>query len=143
MRGLYVQLRRQLPADPRGVPNLDLDGQLAPDGQPGTARRPDLVVVHSTEYERVGRRGSAAGDERCAGSRDRLTRDHTGRSTSSSVAITPMRVSSILVYRRRAPVSLVACNLAGEFGYRDSGEVSVRFEADDPSAWASTATGST
>ena len=59
---LYTQLRRQLPSGLRVVPDVDLDVQLAPSDQPGTARRPDLVVVTSAEFDRVGREGGLAGD---------------------------------------------------------------------------------
>ncbi|MGN6609381.1 MAG: Uma2 family endonuclease [Jatrophihabitans sp.] len=54
---LYSQLHSQLPADLTAVPDVDLDLQLAPEGQPGTARRPDLVVVRRAEFERVDRDG--------------------------------------------------------------------------------------
>jgi Uma2 family endonuclease len=54
---LYVQLRGQLPGHLRAVPDVDLDVQLAPADQPGTARRPDLVVVQQAEFDRVAETG--------------------------------------------------------------------------------------
>jgi Uma2 family endonuclease len=54
---LFAQLRTQLPSGLRAVQDVDLDLQLAPERQPGTARRPDLVVVGQHELDRVAEGG--------------------------------------------------------------------------------------
>jgi len=50
---MFAQLEGQLPARYRVVPDVDLDLQLAPPGQPGWPRRPDLVIVTQTALERM------------------------------------------------------------------------------------------
>jgi Uma2 family endonuclease len=130
---LYVQLRDQLPHDARAVPDVDIDVQLAPAGAPGTARRPDLVLVEATELERVGETG--------------------GLLRASAVLVVVEIVSpgshrtDTIVKRREyadagiphywiidldAPVSLIACHRAGAFGYRDGGAVTGVFESAAP-----------
>src|SRR6185437_819636 len=54
---LHGIVESQLPAGLRAVPDVDLDLQLAPADQPGTSRRPDLVVVEQAEFDRVGQAG--------------------------------------------------------------------------------------
>jgi len=130
---LYAQLRSQLPTDLRAIPDVDLDVQLAPAGQPGTARRPDLVVVRSAEYDRVDREGGllrAASTVLVVeivspGSRrtDTLVKRHEYADAG---------IPNYWIVDVDEPVSLVACHLAGEFGYQDSGASSGWFEAQDP-----------
>src|SRR5689334_21381442 len=50
---LYGILEGRLPSGLRAVPDVDLDLQLAPADQPGTCRRPDLVVISEAELRRV------------------------------------------------------------------------------------------
>jgi Uma2 family endonuclease len=50
---LHSTVESQLPAGLRAVPDVDIDLQLAPADQPGTSRRPDLVVVSEAELHRV------------------------------------------------------------------------------------------
>src|SRR6185503_11500685 len=50
---LYGLVESQLPPGLRAVPDVDLDLQLAPADQPGTSRRPDLVVVSEAELRQV------------------------------------------------------------------------------------------
>src|SRR4051812_15673183 len=50
---LHGMVESQLPSGLRAVPDVDLDLQLAPADQPGTSRRPDLVVVSAAELHRV------------------------------------------------------------------------------------------
>jgi Uma2 family endonuclease len=50
---LYRQLTDQVPREMRVVPDVDLDLQLAKPPDPGSARRPDLVVVEQAELDRV------------------------------------------------------------------------------------------
>ncbi|KAA8889812.1 Uma2 family endonuclease [Nocardia colli] len=49
---LYARLKEDLPPDLVVVPSVDVDLQLAASDEPATVRRPDLVVVDRTEYDR-------------------------------------------------------------------------------------------
>lgn len=130
---LYAQLRDQLPRDLRAIPDVDLDVQLAPEGQPGTARRPDLVVVRRSEFDRVDREGGLL---RAAstllvveivspGSRRTDTLVKRGEYADAGIP-------HYWIIDTDEPVSLVACHLAGEFGYQDAGAVSGLFDTAEP-----------
>lgn len=130
---LYAQLRTQLPSDLRAVPAVDLDVQLVPEGHPGTARRPDLVIVRRSEFDRVDRDGGLlrAADALLVveivspGSRRTDTLIKRGEYADAGIP-------HYWIIDVEAPVSLVACHLAGEFGYQDSGETTGAFESSDP-----------
>jgi Uma2 family endonuclease len=130
---LYTQLRTQLPSDLLAVPDVDIDVQLVPEGQPGTARRPDLVVVRRSEFDRVDREGGllrAAATVLVVeivspGSRRTDTMIKRGEYADAGIP-------HYWIVDVDAPVSLVACDLAGEFGYQDAGEVRGVFESEQP-----------
>ena len=130
---LYVQLKNQLPSHLRAVPDVDLDVQLAPTDQPGTARRPDLVVVEREEFDRVTDAGGllrAAGtvlvvEILSPGSRRTNTLVKRGEYADAGIP-------HYWIIDPEAPISLVACHLAGTFGYQDSGEVTGVFEPAEP-----------
>lgn len=52
-RLLANQIAEQLPDDVFVIQEVDVDLQLAPPDQPGTSRRPDLIVADGAEVERV------------------------------------------------------------------------------------------
>ena len=54
---LLLALEPQVPANLVLIQDVDLDLQLAPPGQPGSVRRPDLVVVGRSALDRVDREG--------------------------------------------------------------------------------------
>lgn len=130
---LYAQLRTQLPGDLRAVPDVDLDVQLAAEGQPGTARRPDLVIVRRAEFDRVGREGGLlrAGAAllvvEIVSPGSRRTDTLVKRGEYADAGIPHYWIIDV-----ETPVSLVACHLAGAFGYQDSGEATGVFETQDP-----------
>jgi Uma2 family endonuclease len=130
---LYVQLRSQLPADLRAVPDVDLDVQLAAADQPGTARRPDLVVVEQAEFERVAQDGGLL---RAANTVLVVEIVSPGsRRTDNLVKRGEYADAGIPAYwiiDAEAPISLVACHLAGDFGYQDRGAVNGTFETTEP-----------
>lgn len=64
MAKLIVQLG-QLPADLQVIPDVDVDLELVPLGQPGWSRRPDLVVVDQVAAEHVRRRVACCAPPRC------------------------------------------------------------------------------
>jgi Uma2 family endonuclease len=130
---LYAQLRTQLPGDLRAIPDVDLDVQLAPEGQPGTARRPDLVVVRRSEFDRVDRQGGLL---RAANTLlvveivspgSRRTDTLVKRGEYADAGIPHYWIIDVDV-----PVSVIACHLAGQFGYQDGGAVSGVFETEEP-----------
>ncbi len=130
---LYVQLRSQLPSRLRAVPDVDLDVQLARDEQPGTARRPDLVIVDRAEFDRVAQDGGLL---RAASTLlvveivspgSRRTDNLVKRGEYADAGIPHYWIIDV-----DAPTTLVACHLAGTFGYQDGGEVTGVFESVEP-----------
>ncbi|MGH3495595.1 MAG: Uma2 family endonuclease [Sciscionella sp.] len=133
MGELHAQLRTQVPADMRVVVDVDLDLQLAPERQPGSSRRPDLVVVTRAELDRVGREGGLL------------------RADAVSLVveiISPGSRRTDLVVKRGEYAdagidhywiidldprpSLVACHRAGGFGYQDSPAAVDAFQTREP-----------
>jgi Uma2 family endonuclease len=108
---------------------------LAPEGQPGTARRPDLVIVDRSEYDRVGREGgllratSAVLVVEIVSPGSRRTDNLVKRGEYADAGIPHYWIIDV-----DGPVSLLACHLAGAFGYQDGGEVTGWYEATDPFA---------
>jgi Uma2 family endonuclease len=130
---LYFQLRSQLPANLRAVPDVDLDVQLAPADQPGTARRPDLVVVEQAEFDRVAQDGGLLRASYTAlvveivSPGSRRTDNLVKRGEYADAGIPAYWIIDV-----EAPISLVACHLAGAFGYQDRGAVTGVFETAHP-----------
>lgn len=129
---LYAQLRTQLPPDVRAVPDVDLDVQLVPEGQPGTARRPDLVIVRRSEFDRVDREGgllraSATLVVEIVLPGSRRTDTLIKRGEYADAGIPHSWILDV-----ETPISLVAGHLAGEFGYQDSGQVTGVFGTTEP-----------
>ena len=130
------RLEAQLPDDLDVFPDVDVDLRLVPPTQPGTVRRPDLVVVSRAGFERREREGGvlrapevvlaveivSPGSERT---------DHTVKHLEYADA-------GILHYwivdlgEPGDRVTLTAHHLAGEFGYADPGPVTGVFTATEP-----------
>jgi len=132
---LHAQLRTQVPARSRAVLDVDIDLQLASEQLPGTSRRPDLVVVTRAEIDRVRREGGLL------------------RADAVSLVveiISPGSRRTDLVIKRGEYAdagighywiidldprpSLVACHLAGGFGYLDAPATDGSFVAAEPFA---------
>ena len=130
---IYAHLRSQLPTGLVAVPDVDLDIQLVPDGQPGTVRRPDLVVVNRAEFDRVGREGGLLRASETlliveiVSPGSRRTDMIIKRGEYAEAGIPHYWIVDV-----DPPVSLVACHLAEPFGYRDGGEVTGVFESARP-----------
>ena len=132
---LRDQLKRQLPAHLCVIQDVDVDLQLAPVDQPGLSRRPDLIVVELAAVDRVDAVGGLI--RACevhlvveivsVGSR---RMDHViKRGEYADAAIAHYWIIDL-----SHPVTLLACHLAGEFGYRDSGTVTGVFSTREPCA---------
>lgn len=130
---LRDQIKQQLPPHLRVIQDVDIDLQLAPPDQPGVSRRPDLIVVDRRALDRVDTEGGLlrAGDV-ClvveivsVGSRrmDYVTK----RSEYADAGIPHYWIVDL-----DPPVTLLACQLAGEFGYQDAGAVTGEFITDEP-----------
>jgi Uma2 family endonuclease len=130
---LYTQLRNQLPGDLCAVPDVDLDVELSPAGQPGTARRPDLVVVRRSEFVRVDREGGLLRAAETllvveiVSPGSRRTDNLIKRGEYADAGIPYYWIIEVA-----APVTLVACHLAGKFGYQDGGAATGVFETAQP-----------
>jgi Uma2 family endonuclease len=133
MMRLSTQLVEQAPKDLEVVAKLDVDLELAPADEPGSSRRPDLMVVR----RELG---------------DRLTADG-GLVPASEVLlaveiVSPSSKRTDHVYKRDDyadagfpnywivdiddPISLTACRLTEEFGYQDDQNATGVFKAEVP-----------
>ena len=130
---LYGLVESQLPPGLRAVPDIDLDLQLAPADQPGTSRRPDLVVVSEAELRQVETEGGLLRADstvlvvEIVSPGSRRTDNLIKRSEYADAGI-----PAYWIIDAEAPISLVACHLAGAFGYQDGGAVTGVFETTEP-----------
>jgi Uma2 family endonuclease len=130
---LFGQVDPQLPEQLRVVPDVDIDLQLVPANQPGTVRRPDLVVVQQAAMERVDREGGVlrasevvlAVEIVSPGSRrtDQLIK----RGEYADAGIPHYWIIEL----DERP-SLVVCHLAGGFGYQDAPAATGSVQALEP-----------
>jgi Uma2 family endonuclease len=130
---LHSTVESQLPPGLRAVPDVDLDLQLAQVDQPGTSRRPDLVVVSEAELRRVRTEGGLLRADstvlvvEIVSPGSRRTDNPVKRSEYADAGI-----PSYWIVDLDDPISLIACQLAGEFGYQDRGVVQGVFETAEP-----------
>lgn len=132
MHRLHVQLEHQLPTL-TVLHEVDVDLELASPDQPGTVRVPDLVVVEAAAYQRV--------------RRDRtLLRAREVLLAVEFLAPGSTRIDTLVKHHEYAEAgighywivdlqdgpSLVACHLAGEFGYQDAAPERGEFVTDSP-----------
>ena len=133
---LWVALDAQLPSHLVAVADVDVDLQLAATDAPGTVRRPDVVVVNRTATDRIDREGGvflaseAVLAVEIVSPGSRRMDDVMKRAEYADAGIPHYWIVDL-----GEPVSLLACHLAGEFGYVDGGAVTgvVRTTAPFPS----------
>ncbi|MGH3694566.1 MAG: Uma2 family endonuclease [Pseudonocardiaceae bacterium] len=117
----------------RVIPDIDIDLRLVPADQPGSVRRPDLIVVDSKSVDRVDRDGGLleAADVLVVveivspGSRrlDHVTKRHEYADAG---------IPHYWILDLNEPVSLLACHLTEDSGYADSGEITGTFTTTVP-----------
>jgi Uma2 family endonuclease len=130
---IAFQLRGQLPPAVEVIAETDVDLELAGPDSPGTVRRPDLVVVARAARRRVRLDGGVlrASDVVVVievlspGSR---RTDHVHKRGEYADAGIP----HYWIIDIEPPASLLACHLAGEFGYADGGPVHGTFVTTAP-----------
>ncbi|MCA1655778.1 MAG: Uma2 family endonuclease [Pseudonocardiaceae bacterium] len=130
---LCTQLTEQIPEDLELVLELDVDLELAPADEPGSSRRPDLMVVR----QEVGDRLVAGGGlvpasevllavEIVSPSSKRI--DHVHKRSDYADA----GILSYWIVDVDQPISLTECRLTGEFGYQDNQTATGVFKTEVP-----------
>lgn len=130
---LATQLEPQLPSHLDMILDVDIDLELVASDQPGFSRRPDLVIIERDAFDRVERDGGILRASEVAvvieiaspGSRRIDYRDKHGEYADAGIR-------HYWIVDLRDPVSVVACHLAGEFGYQNAPDVTGVFEATEP-----------
>jgi len=89
----WATLDRQVPADHAVVQDVDVDLGLAPADEPGSVRRPDIVVVRRTALDRVEREGGVLRASEVLVAIEVVSRGRSASTTRSSVASTPTPAS--------------------------------------------------
>jgi len=130
---MAVQLHKQLAPGLDVILHMDVDLELAPAEAPGTIRRPDLIVVPLEARRRVRAEGGIIRASEMLVVMEVLSpgsrrTDHVHKRGEYADAGIP----HYWIVDTTEPVSLLACHLAGEFGYADAGSVTGTFSATEP-----------
>src|SRR3954453_15300630 len=132
---LGMQLRSHVPDKYEVQLELDIDLGLTEPGEPGFSRRPDLIVIDRVARERVRESGGlflasevlVVIEIVSPGSR---RTDHVDkRRDYADAGIPPYWIVDV-----DEPISLTACFLTEEFGYRDHGVATGTFRTETPFA---------
>jgi Uma2 family endonuclease len=132
---LAVQIRQQLPAHLRVIPDVDINLELAPPNQPGFSRRPDLIIVDHAALVRVEAEGGLIRASEVlvvieiVSPGSRRTDNVVKRAEYADAGIPRYWIVDI-----EQPVSLVACQLTEEFGYQDDEAATNTFSTTEPFA---------
>jgi Uma2 family endonuclease len=130
---LAMQLEAQLPPDLEVIQDVDLDLELVPIGDPGFSRRPDLVVIPCSARDRVSDEGGLLRASEVVVVLEIVSpssRRHDRVIKRGEYA--DAGIPHYWIVDLDPPVSLVACHLAGEFGYQDPGDVVGEFTTSVP-----------
>lgn len=127
------QLKPQLPDDLEVIVDMDVDLEFAPANEPGSVRRPDLIVVDRKARQRVRQEGGLIRASEVlviveiVSPGSKRTDYKTKHLEYADAGIPHHWIVDIA-----DPVSLVECHLAGEFGYRDRDAVTGEFRTGLP-----------
>lgn len=130
---LFNQVDEQLPPELSVAPDVDIDLQLVPEDGPATVRRPDLVLVDSSEYQWVEDEGGILRASHVhvvveivsPGSRRMDYKIKRGEYADAGIP-------HYWILDLTPPVSLLAFCLTDELGYVDNGEVTGTFATNSP-----------
>ena len=122
---LATAIEPQLPAGLEVLLDLDVDLQLVPADEPGFSRRPDVVITRRAEGVIPARDVVIVVEVVSPGS---VRTDHMVKRAEYADAGIP---HYWIIDVRERP-ALLACHLAGEFGYVDGGLVHGVFATEDP-----------
>jgi Uma2 family endonuclease len=133
LQELLYQLRPQVPDHLTTVPEVDIDLGLVPSHRPGFVRIPDLVVVTREGLKRRRAEGGLLRADEVELAVEIVSdgsqrTDHTIKHDEYADAGVP----HYWIFELDVRPALVACHLAGEFGYVDAAPVSGIFTADEP-----------
>jgi Uma2 family endonuclease len=130
---LAVQLKPQLPDELELIQDMDVDLEFAPADQPGSVRRPDLIVVDRKARKRVRHEGGLirASDVAVIVEIVSPGSKRTDYKTKH-LEYADAGIPHYWILDTTEPVSLVECHLAGEFGYQDREAVTGEFTTDVP-----------
>jgi Uma2 family endonuclease len=130
---LAMAIHAALPPGLEVLINTDLDLELAPAEEPGTVRRPDIMVIKAGARHRVRGEGGLlrAPDavlvvEIATPESERTDRIHKRTDYADA------HIPHYWIVNISGPASITACHLAGERGYVDSGAVTGTFRTAEP-----------
>jgi Uma2 family endonuclease len=130
---LQLQLHEQVPGHLKLVPAVDIDLEIVPPSRPGFVRIPDLVVVTDAGIRRRRNEGGLlrAGEVVLAIEILSIGSQRTDR-TIKHDEYADAGIPHYWIIDIDSRPTLIACHLAGEFGYVDAAPVSGTFTADEP-----------
>jgi Uma2 family endonuclease len=130
---LLHQLKPQLPDHLVAIPDVDIDLALVPRSEPGSSRRPDLIIIDRAALQRIADEGG-------------LVRAKEVSVVAEIVSAGSRRMDNIVKRREYAdagiehywivdlekPATLVECRRTERFGYSDGGAVTGTFRTAEP-----------
>jgi Uma2 family endonuclease len=133
LRGLITQIDPQVPEHLSLIPEVDIDLGLVPAHRPGFVRIPDLVVVTRAGLSRRRAEGGLLRAHEVVLAVE-IVSDGSQRTdrTIKHDEYADAGVPHYWIVQLDARPALIACHLAGEFGYVDAAPVDGVFTADDP-----------
>jgi len=130
---VLIQLRGHVPSELEVLLDLDVNLELAPPDAPGFTRRPDLIVVDRSARERVrGEGGIIRAAEVVVVAEFVSPGSRRTDNVMKRVDYADAGIPHYWIIDLDAPVSLVACHLAGELGYVDGGAATGVFSTTEP-----------
>jgi Uma2 family endonuclease len=130
---LYSQLKSHVPEHLDVIPDVDIDLELVPSDQPGSSRRPDLIVAQRSARQRVRAEGGMIRASEVALVVEIVSKG--SRRTDNVIKHAEYADAGIEDYwiiDLDRPASLQACHLTEQFGYVDDQVVTGTFKSNQP-----------